>query len=138
MPNYSESKFFKSLKKPKIQPPDWVFTPVWILLYSIMVVSLILILNAPPNYLKLSAYSIFVVQLTINFSWSPVFFEMKKIRTAFWLSLLLLVTVGIMIVIFFKISPHAGIINIPYFIWCFYASILNYMLWQENKPFSNL
>lgn len=137
MPNYSNNEFYKSLKKPPFQPPNWLFAPVWTLLYVIMGVSFIMILNAPPNSLKLIANIIFISQLIANLSWSPVFFDLNRIRTAFWICLLLVILVAAMIFVFYQISKQAGLINIPYLIWLCFALTLNFYIWRQNLPYSN-
>ena len=118
------NKFYKSLIKPSFTPPSLVFQTVWPILYILMAVSFFIILgnNSP---LKPFAITVFVLQLVLNFLWSPVFFIFGKIKLALLISFFMLISVGIMILLFFQISEIAGILQIPYFIWLLFATFLN-------------
>ena len=118
------NEFYKRLIKPAFTPPSIVFQTVWPILYILMAVSFFIILgsNSP---LKPCAITIFIVQLILNFIWSPVFFVFGKMKWALLISFLMLISVGIMVLLFFQISKIAGILQIPYFIWLIFATFLN-------------
>ena len=125
--------WYNALIKPKFQPPAWVFAPVWTLLYILMLVSLVLILMAPFKLLNLLAYFLFIAQLILNLSWSPIFFKEHNLRKAFLCALLLAVSVFLTMIVFYYISKLSGILFLPYFIWCTFASILSFEILELNE-----
>ena len=114
--------FLQELNQPNFQPPEWVFNIVWPLLYTLMFVSFYIFLNTKNNQ----------IQLVLNFAWTPIFFAFKRIKLALFVTILLTITVFYMIIIFSKISPIAGLMNIPYLIWLTFADILNFYLCKLN------
>ncbi len=130
--NY-DKEWYDSLNKPKFQPPAWVFAPVWIVLYILMLVAFVLVLISPFKWTNIFAYLLFIVQVDVNLSWTPVFFEEHNLRKAFLISALLLVLVFFTMIIFFHISKLAGILLFPYFIWCAFASVLSFEILERNE-----
>lgn len=132
MKHPGDTEFYKNLKKPFFQPPKWIFTPVWSIIYVLLLISLILIINAPDNKYKLIAYIIFTVQMLLNISWIPLFFKAQKICAALIISILLFLSVLGMVIIFYKISILSGLLQIPYLLWSGFASILNFYICTNN------
>lgn len=130
--NY-DKEWYNSLTKPDFQPPAWVFAPVWTVLYVLMAVSFILVLISPFKFLNIIAYLLFVAQLVVNLSWSPVFFVEHNLRKAFGLSALLVVLVFLTMLVFFHISKIAGILFLPYFLWCCFATVLSFEILELNE-----
>lgn len=118
------NNFYQNLIKPEFTPPAIVFQIVWPILYLLMIISFFIILGAN-SAIKPFAVTIFIVQLILNFIWSPVFFVIGKIKLALFISILLLLSVLCMVIVFFKISKIAGCLQIPYFLWLFFATFLN-------------
>ena len=113
-----------SLTKPFLSPPNWVFAPVWLILYITIFVSLILYTLKPAEG-KTLGYIFFGVQLILNLLWSPAFFGMQNILLAFVIVLLLDIFVLLTILEFYSVSKVAGIILIPYLLWILFATYLN-------------
>lgn len=128
-----DENWYNSLTKPDFCPPKWVFAPVWIIIYILMFVSFGLVFAAKFQWLSLIAYLLFMLQIGVNLSWSPAFFEEHNLRKAFLLSGLLTVLIFLMMIVFFLISKWAGILVIPYFIWCIFASILSFEILELNE-----
>lgn len=126
------TKWYNDLIKPEFQPPAWVFAPAWSVLYILMFVSFLLILKAEVRPISIYAYALFVLQLILNLSWSPIFFELHQLKKAFWVCISLTVTVFLMMVVFAFISKLAGILLIPYFLWLCFACALNFKIWKLN------
>ena len=118
------NNFYKNLIKPELTPPSIVFQIVWPILYLLMAISFVIVL-ATNSSLKPFAITIFVTQLILNFLWSPVFFIMGRIKPALFISILLLLSVLFMVIVFFKISKIAGVLQIPYLLWLIFATFLN-------------
>jgi benzodiazapine receptor len=124
--------WYVTLHKPSFNPPNWVFGPVWALLYVFMGVSLYLILQAPKGELRKKALIVFFTQLFLNFCWSFLFFNFHLLGLALieiscmWL---LIIT---MIAVFLKINKTAALLQIPYLLWVSFATSLNAAIWYLN------
>lgn len=119
-------KDFEAVSKPPASPPGFLFPIVWTLLYILMGVSsyLIATANAPAKETE-EALRIYGLSLFVNFLWSPIFFNMKLYFLAFVWLVLLWVLVLFTILRYYKISPLAAYLQIPYLLWVTYAGYLN-------------
>ena len=111
--------WYAILNKPFFSPPNWVFGPVWTILYILMGISLYLI------WQKREIPAIFWVQLILNTAWSIIFFGMRNPTLAFIDILILWVSILLTIKVFSKINKLAGRLLIPYLVWVSFATILN-------------
>lgn len=127
-----DSQFYNKLNKPVFSPPQWVFAPVWSILYILMFASIVIIGKNTPVYLKPAAISIFLLQLVLNLIWTPMFFIHHKIKNALFICITLTVTVLFMIILFAQISKIAALLLIPYLIWLILASTLNFAIVKLN------
>lgn len=125
--------WYNSLNKPKFQPPTWVFAPVWIVLYTLMMVAFIFVLASPFKLSNIFAYLLFIAQITVNLQWSPAFWGEHNLRKSFLIAALLTLLVFLTMLIFFHISKIAGILFLPYFLWCAFASILSFEILELNE-----
>lgn len=128
-----DKEWYNSLAKPKFQPPEWVFAPVWMVLYVMMGVALVLVLLSPFKWTNVLAYPLFFLQIVVNLQWTPVFFEDHNLRGAFLLSAILTVLVFATMVLFFIASKLAGLLLLPYFLWCIFASVLSFEILERNE-----
>lgn len=117
--------WYAALNKPAFNPPDWIFGPVWTLLYLLMGVSFFLVWKQEKDKLRNLAILIYSVQLLLNFAWSFIFFYFKLIGLALVEIVLLWCAIILMMVLFKKVKPIAAYINIPYLLWVSFAAILN-------------
>jgi translocator protein len=119
--------------KPSFNPPNWVFAPVWTVLYFMMGIALYLIWKSESDkILKQTAIVLFVVQLLFNFFWSIIFFYAKQPGWAFIEIISLWAFIFLTIVFFNKISSTAAWLLIPYILWVSFASVLNFYIWKLN------
>jgi len=130
--NY-DKEWYESLNKPKFQPPAWIFAPVWALLYFLMAAAFILVLFSHFKWTNIFAYFLFVAQILVNLQWSPTFFVEHDLRKAFLLSALLTLLVLLTMLVFFHISKLAGLLFLPYFLWCCFATILSFEILELNE-----
>ena len=129
-----DKEWYDSLIKPKFQPPDWIFKLVWTVLYITMLVAFILVLIAPFRLISsILAYLFFFAQIGVNLQWAPAFFKEHNLRKAFGLSALLAILVLFTMLVFFHVSALAGILFLPYFIWCSYACLLSFEILELNE-----
>ena len=125
--------WFHSLKKPEFAPPDWIFGPVWSVLYVMIFLSLIFFLRTGGLRYKILPITFFIIQLLLNFSWSYVFFNLQRIDWALIIIALLWITLLITIIMFYKYSKIAAWLLVPYFLWVSFASYLNFGYWRLNN-----
>ncbi len=119
----SGSESYKALAKPPLSPPAVLFPIVWSILYTLMAVSITLVLSKSTN--ADSAAKIYYTQLIVNFIWPFLFFSLNLLSFSFVVILLLIALVIIMIYRFYKISPLAALLQIPYLLWLLFAAYLN-------------
>ena len=130
----SISNWYSQLQKPNITPPDWVFGPVWTILYLLMGISVFLVWNKGLDYPKVKQSLVFfLIQLALNAIWTPLFFGFHLILPAFIDIIILWFAILVTMLAFKRISLHASILLIPYLIWVGYASILNGSIWYLNR-----
>lgn len=122
--NMYNSEWYNSLISPTLAPPNWVFAPVWTILYiTIFLALLFYIIKKSEN--KLEGYTYFTIQLFLNLIWSPAFFVLQNIQAAMIIILLLDLFVILTIRRFYLVSKTAGILLIPYLAWIIFATYLN-------------
>lgn len=118
------------LNKPSFNPPNYLFGPVWTLLYILMGISFYLVINKPKvNWLLVS---VFITQLILNFFWSFIFFNAHNLGLALFEIILLWASILAMIILFYKTNKWAAILNIPYLLWVSFATLLNYSIYSLN------
>ncbi|UCD54549.1 MAG: tryptophan-rich sensory protein [Dehalococcoidia bacterium] len=118
--------WYAALEKPALTPPNAVFMPVWLTLYTLMGVAVFLIWRRglSTDWAKV-AFKLFWVQLALNAVWSVAFFGFQSIIAGFVIILALITVLLITIIHFFRISKAAGGLLIPYICWLGIASYLN-------------
>ncbi len=124
--------WYMTLNKPTFNPPNYIFSPVWTLLYTLMGISIYLILQAPKNEYTKKAIAIFSIQLFLNFWWSILFFKFHLLGVAFVEIILIWLSILTMIIVFYKINKTASYLQIPYLLWVSFASVLNFTYWLIN------
>lgn len=118
--------FYQSLKLPPFAPPDWIFAPVWTILYVLMGIAAYRISMYPPQNKKaLNAYYVYLIQLFFNFMWTGVFFYFESPVIALVIIITLLLLIIATIKRFYEIDKTAALLLIPYLLWTAYAVILN-------------
>jgi tryptophan-rich sensory protein len=126
--------WFNTINKPSFQPPNWVFGPVWTLLYTLMGIAIYQFwregFNTPE---RKKALGIFILQFTLNTGWSFVFFGMQQIGWALVEIIILWFAIVWCIQIFYTQQKIAAWLMIPYLLWVSFALFLNFTLWQLNS-----
>lgn len=126
--------WYAGLQKPWFNPPNWLFGPVWTILYVLMAISLYLVWNAKKKEgAKEAIYLIFGVQLTLNTLWSIIFFGLHNPLLGFLIIVLLWGSILVMILRMVRYMKIAGLLQIPYIVWVSFASILNLSILILNK-----
>lgn len=130
---FSPGEWFRSLKKPSWQPPNWVFPVVWSILYAINAFAGWLVWNEVgfegPGFWAMVVYGL---ALVLNAAWSAIFFGMKQMGLATLEAGLLWLAVAAQIALFLPINALAGWILLPYLIWVTIAIALSGSVWRLN------
>ena len=125
--------WYASLEKPSFNPPNWVFSPVWISLFVLMGISLFLLWrNILEDQKAKIAILFFAIQLVLNMFWSVIFFGLKSPFFAFIEIIFLWVAILLTILKSLKVSKAAGALLIPYILWVSFAAVLNFSIWSLN------
>ncbi len=129
----SVNDWFVTLNKPVFNPPNWLFAPVWTVLYILMGVAAGLVWAKGFYHLwvKTALYH-FGFQLLLNAAWSIVFFGFKQ---PFW-GLVVIISLLCLIVLTMRwfriVHKYASWLLIPYLLWVCFATVLNYKIWELN------
>jgi tryptophan-rich sensory protein len=122
--------WYLNLNKSSLTPPGYIFSIVWITLYILISISVWIVWKKEK---KISLPIIlYIIQLILNFAWSPLFFKYHLINESLLLLLLIWILVFIIIDLFYSINKIAGLLLIPYLIWLSFAFYLNYYIVENN------
>ena len=129
----SVNSWYITLIKPSFNPPNYLFGPVWTILYFLMGISIYLIIISPASKEKNKAILFFCIQLILNFCWSFIFFYFKLLGIALVEIIILWIFILLMIIQFKKVKPVSSYLQWPYLIWVTFASILNASIFYLNR-----
>ena len=130
----SVDTWYAMLRKPFFTPPNWIFAPVWTILYILMGISLCMLWHKRQRLGEHTAlYLLFGTQLVLNIGWSFAFFGMRSILGGLFVIISLWLAIIATIHAFLHKSKMAGWLLIPYLVWVSYAGLLNFGLWWLNK-----
>lgn len=129
----SIDSWYATLQKPSFTPPNWIFAPVWTVLYLMMGVAagMVWARGFYHIWVKTALYY-FGFQLLLNALWSIVFFGLRSPFAALLLILALLIMIVLTIKWFKVVSTTAAYLMVPYLLWVCYATYLNYRIWALN------
>ncbi|MET1258904.1 TspO/MBR family protein [Flagellimonas sp. DF-77] len=129
----SVNDWYLTLNKPSFNPPNWLFAPVWTVLYVLMGIAAGVVWGKGFYHIwvKTALYH-FGFQLLLNALWSIVFFGFKNPLAALFVIVVLLVLIVLTIRWFRVVSKTAAILMVPYLLWVGFATLLNFKIWQLN------
>ena len=126
----SKEPWYSSLIKSGLNPPDWVFAPVWTTLYLFMTIAVWSAWHK--NYKDLNLIYIYLMHLFFNTTWSIIFFVFHNIFAALINLIIIIIFIIILMIKYKKISDLSFVLMIPYLLWCIYALTLNSSLYILN------
>jgi tryptophan-rich sensory protein len=137
--------WYRTLRKPRANPPNWVFAPVWTALYTLMAISAWLVrreMQSDPARARagLAALWLWMIQLALNLAWSMVFFGRRSIGGGLGVIVPLCAAIAGTAACAARVAPSAGALLLPYLGWTGFACFLNFRVWQMNRrrPFRRL
>lgn len=125
--------WYATLNRPSYAPPNWIFGPVWTLLYAMMAVAVWMVWKTEVTRFRRVSLVLFLVQLILNVLWSGLFFGLQNPFLAFWEILLLWGLILATTISFSRVSKPASGLMIPYLLWVSFAAVLNYGFWTLNS-----
>lgn len=129
--------WYKNLRKPSFQPPNWLFGPAWTIILGLAAWSAALAWTAAPDSAsRTSVVILFAVNALFHFLWSPLFFALKRpdwalVEVVFLWGSLVALLVGLA-----PLSTLAAALIVPYFLWVSFAAVLNLAIVRLNAPFA--
>ena len=123
---------YSEIINPPLAPPAILFPIVWTILFILMGISAANVYVNRKNGDAGTALTVYAINLIMNFTWSIIFFGIRAYLGAFLWLLVLLTVIIYMIVLFKKINPIAGYLQIPYALWVTFAGYLNFAIWLLN------
>lgn len=126
--------WYTTIVKPPLTPPNWVFAPVWTLLYFLMGVAVWLVWRRAGGIGKAgAALPLFFAQLGLNFGWSVAFFGMCNPAIASIEIIALLAAIVATILSFDRVLRLAALLMLPYLAWTTFAAYLTIAIWWLNR-----
>lgn len=119
--------WYVTLEKPFFTPPNWLFGPVWTLLYTLIGIAAYIVYEKgkKKKNLRKKALTLFIIQLALNAWWSIIFFGLRSPLLALLEIAVLLFFIFLTIKTFQRISLPAAFLLIPYLLWVSFATFLN-------------
>lgn len=133
-----ENPWFRALEMPSFMPPGWAFPVAWTTLYVCLGLSLALLIGARGAPRRGAVLGLFLVQLAVNYSWSPVFFGLHQIETGLALIGIMIVMTLVLIQLAGRIHKAAALLLLPYLGWLCFAFALNYQVMVLNPDASKV
>ena len=125
--------WYRTLVRPGIAPPNWVFAPVWTTLYALMAIAAWRVGLAEPSPMRTWGLALFIVQLGLNFAWSWIFFRQHALGAELAEVVVLWAAIGATTLLFAKVAPVSAWLMAPYWAWVSFATVLNAAFWRENR-----
>lgn len=125
-----EKKWYTSLNKSSLTPPNYIFGIVWPILYVMMTISALLIFKDCKTLCIPLIF--FIIQLIFNLLWSPTFFNKQLIGLSLLIIINTLIFTYYTIYLFYDVNKIAAYLLIPYALWITFASYLNFYIYIYN------
>lgn len=132
---HAVATWYQGLAKPGLNPPDWVFGPVWTALYGVMAVAAWLVWTAPDSGVRRRGIVWFCAQLAVNLLWSFAFFGARMLALGLVDIVAMWLLIATTMLVFFRVRRAAGWLMVPYLAWVTLAGYLNWAIWVLNPGF---
>jgi translocator protein len=128
------SPWYQTIEQPPWNPPDWVFGPVWTVLYFLMGIASWLVWRKGWNAHEVrTSLGLYGGQLALNLLWPIIFFALPSPGWALLEILVLWMLIIVVLVRFRRLSSSAAVLLAPYLLWVSYAATLNAGVWWLNR-----
>ena len=124
---------FDSDYEPWFQPPGWVIGPIWLVLYTMLAISFMMMLSKKEEISKSNLIIVlFIIQLITNLMWPDVF-NSAQYLTSFLMIIVMVVFTTIYAYVIFESAKNASILVWPYIIWVSFAGIINFAYYLNAR-----
>lgn len=128
--------WYRGLKKPSWQPPDWLFGPAWTLILGLAAWAAVLAWDGARDADgRWTIIILYAANFLFHFAWSPLFFKLKRPDWALIEVPLLWASVLALCVALRDYSVLASWLIVPYLAWVSFAAVLNWQIVRLNRPF---
>ena len=127
--------WYRELRKPSWQPPDWLFGPAWTLILGLAAWSAAIAWRAAPGSHH-AIIILFAVNALCHFLWSPLFFRLRRPDWALVEVVFLWASLVALLVGLWPMSHFASLLIVPYFLWVSFAAFLNWTIVRLNPSFA--
>lgn len=124
--------WYPTLNRPPLTPPDWVFAPVWTVLYVTIAIATLAYYRSPARTHVAWTSAVLAVHLLTNFAWTPLFFSLRSPALALVDIVALDLTLVALVCLFWRTSTVAGALLLPYLAWVLFATYLNAGFYRLN------
>lgn len=128
----SVDTWYKTLNKSPLNPPNYLFSIVWGILYAMIAISGWIIWYTNSFTGLKTIKQLYVVQLVLNWSWTPLFFSYRLIGASLICLCAIIIAVTLLIIKTYKKINPAFLLLTPYLLWLLFAAYLNFYIWQHN------
>jgi tryptophan-rich sensory protein len=128
------AEWYDTLQRPALAPPNWVFGPVWTVLFALVGVALWLVwrqAGSSPREVRV-AFGVFVLHFVFNLGWSAAFFGLQDVGLGLAVIGLLWLLIVATMWAFDRVDRRAALLLVPYLLWVSFAAYLNYRFWLLN------
>ena len=123
----------ETVNQPPLSPPPIVFPIVWSILFALMGIGAARVYLTPASNARSRGLLLWLVQLTFNFLWTIVFFNLQTYAFAFFWLIALWLLILWMTITFYRTDKPAALLQIPYLLWVAFAGYLNFGVWMLNR-----
>jgi tryptophan-rich sensory protein len=124
--------WFRSLQLPSFMPPSWAFPVAWTTLYILLGLSLAMLIHARGARGRGLILALFLLQLAVNYAWSPAFFAMHRVTLGLLLIAAMILLTLALIALLWRVRKAAALLLLPYLGWLCFAGALNYRIMTDN------
>ncbi|WP_199722669.1 TspO/MBR family protein [Haloplanus aerogenes] len=128
--------WYGTLQRPALAPPNWVFGPVWTVLFALMGIAVWLVWRrlhgSAADRRARVALAVFAIHFVANLAWSAAFFGLQSVDLGLAVILVLLALILLTIRAFAWVDRRAALLLVPYLLWVCFAAYLNYRFWVLN------
>ena len=129
--------WYRNLRKPSLQPPDWLFGPAWTIILGLAAWSAVIAWNAADGPAeRRTVVVLFAANALAHLLWSPIFFKLRRPDWALVEVVFLWASLAALVGGLWPISQKASLLIVPYLLWVSFAAWLNWAIVHLNGPFA--
>lgn len=129
--SFAMDGFYPQIQRSELTPPGYMFSIVWTILYTLMVISLDILLNLRSE-IKTMAVQLFLFNLFLHIVWSFAFFYCGYFLVGLIIIIIMDIAALALTEVAYQANKTAGLLLFPYLIWILFATYLNWAIFSLN------